>query len=77
MSSFVPYDSGSCVLPEDFWDHIIGDGAYDGEYGYAEGFLTDYPDVNPANGYADFYDEYMASQDPSIVIKPSQGHAGI
>lgn len=73
MSSFVPYDFGGCELPEDFWDHIVDEGFND-ELGL-EGWFTDYPDSDN-DGYADFYDQYLDNEEPGIIVKPSQGHAG-
>ena len=71
MSSFVPYDYGG-EFPVDFWDRIISEGPNNEGI---EGWFTDYPDTNPANGYADFVDEYNG--EPGIITKPSQGHAGV
>ena len=72
MNSFVPYDYGG-EFPEDFFDRIISEGTNDDGI---EGWFTDYPDTDPANGYADFYDQYTQGEEPGIILKPSQGHAG-
>ncbi len=86
MSSFGGYDipDGKSLVPvyfegdvpEDFW----------GKSGYFEVvtingedyFVTDYPD-NDGDGYANFVDDYMDAGfgGPGIILKPSQGHAGV
>lgn len=71
MSSFVPYDYAG-EFPEDFFERIISEGT---NAEGIEGWFTDYPDTNPENGYADFYDQYMG--EPGIITKPSEDHAGI
>ena len=68
--AFVPYNfPGS--FPDDFVSRITGDGKHNGELGWD----TDYSDVDPQNGIADFVDAYC-SGDPDLTIKVSQDHAG-
>lgn len=74
MGSFIPYDYEG-EYPDDFYDNILDEGIFSGEYGTKEGYFTNYPDVDPQNGYADFYDMYM-KDGPGVILRPSQNHAG-
>ena len=64
---------------DDFYDMWAATGyqEYDDYKGDGGGMWIEYPDVDPNNGYADFYDAYLKGiDDPDIILKPSQGHAG-
>ena len=76
MASRLPYSYGGTVAFEDMWA-ATGYQEYEDFKGDGGGFWIEYPDVNPANGYADFYDAYLQGiDDPSLIVKPSQGHTG-
>lgn len=70
MTSKLPYDYEGNVDFYSYWE------ATDFEE-YDEGYVIEYPDAD-GNGLADFYDDWKAgTEDPSIVLKPSQNHTGV
>lgn len=75
MASKLPYSYGGTVDFEAMWA-ATGYQEYEDFNGDGGGYILNYPDNNN-NGYADFYDDYIEyGGDPSIILKPSQGHAG-
>lgn len=69
MASKLPYDYEGNVDFYEYWERANFEE-------YEDGYYVDYPDKDD-NGYADFYDDWKAGKDePDIVLRPSQNHAG-
>lgn len=69
MASKLPYDYDGNVDFMTYWEQ-------NGFEEYDEGYMINYPDED-GNGYADFYDEWKkGKENPDIILRPSQNHAG-
>lgn len=75
MASRLPYTYDGTVDFMEYWE-AAGFGEYEDFNGDGGGYFVEYPDTDN-NGYADFYDAFLDGlEDPDIILRPSQNHAG-